>query len=104
MYETYPKGGKRMLAEQTEKKFVSASASVKSEYQQVGSKDRYPAKGHHGPLSRHKSSEQTRKPFLTAGGNKQVSAHYPDKVHSAFGTEKAANKLGSPMSCHPKKA
>jgi hypothetical protein len=104
MYETYPKGGKRMLGEQTAKTFVSANGAVQPEYQQVGSKTSYPAKGHAGPNTRHKSSEQSRKPFLTAGGNKMVTASYPAKSHSAFGSEKAANKLKPPMSCQPKKA
>jgi hypothetical protein len=102
MYETYPKKGQRMLGEQTGKKFAPDGA--KPEYQQVGSKDRYPAKGHHGPLSRHASSEKARKPFLSAGGNKQVSATYPAKTHAKFGTEKAANKLREPMNCSVKKA
>jgi len=102
MYETYPKKGKSMLGEQTSAKFAPAKAAP--EYQQVGSSDRYPAKGHKGPNTRRTSSERTRSPYLNGGGSKQVSATYPAKTHSQFGSEKVKNSLVSPTSRMPKEA
>lgn len=105
MYETYPKSGApRMLGEQKSATFAKASGSVKSEYRQTGSKDRYPAKGHVGPTSRLSSHEKARAPFAKAGGNKMVTASYPAKTHANFGTEKAKNTLVAPMSRQPKQA
>lgn len=104
MYETYPKnGGPRMLGEQKATTFAKGSGTVKSEYQQVGSSDRYPTKGSHGPSDRHQSMEKARAPFAKAGGQAMVSASYPSKGQKKFATD-AKNKLVSPTSRPPKKA
>lgn len=101
MYDTkYSGKTPKKVGEQHSKQFLSKSAQP--EYQRVGSKDRYPDRKTDSATSTHKSSHKYRNPFLNGGGSKQVSATYPNRTHSNFGTEKGKNTLVSPTSRPPK--
>jgi hypothetical protein len=102
--ESYPKGSVSNAGEQKSAKFASANGKVASEINQVGSKTSYPAKGHTGPTSRHKSREQARAPFAKGGGSKLVSATYPGKGHGKLPSEMDDCCLQNPMSGKPKAA
>lgn len=101
MYDTkyYNKEPKK-VGEQHAKKFAPDGAAP--EYQQVGSKDRYPDKGKDSASNTHKSKHQYRNPYLNGGGSKQVSASYANKTHAGFKSEGAKNTLKAPMSGQPK--
>lgn len=101
MYETkYSNKTPKKVGEQHGKKYAPDGAAP--EYQQVGSKDRYPDKANDSGSNTHKSRHNYRSPYLNGRGNRQVSAHYANRTHGAFTTEKGKNTLVSPTSRPPK--
>lgn len=102
--ETYPKGKERRLGEQKSCTYATAHENTPKEYHQAGSATSYPARGHAGPASRHKSHEKPRGPFATGTRGGLRSETYPDSTHGNFPSEQAKNVLQSPTSGKPKAA
>lgn len=90
--ETFPKGGKTThKAFGTERGASFVPADTRTEYRQTGSDTNYPKSGKHidgSAASGYKFNSRGSTPFAKGGGNKLVSAHYPDKRHQdTFGTD-----------------
>ena len=103
MFETYPKNGPRQGRKvfKHEKGAKFAPDAAKPEYQQVGSKDRYPHRG--GANQTHEDAKAKNAVYAKAGGNAQVSLTPGNKNHqNNFGTVKKAPAFTG-MADSPKK-
>lgn len=103
MYETYPKNGpsqgRKKFKHEKGAKFAPDGAAP--EYQQVGSKDRYPSKSK-GQSSHEDAKTRGGVKFAKAGGNSQVSLTPGNRNHqNNFETVLPAPSM-TPMSDKPK--
>lgn len=101
MYERFDKNGPGHRTKGTESAGIKVRTSASEGYQQVRSSRSYPAKGNGVKPSTYETKEQGTT-FAKGGGNKMVTASYPNAGPESWPGTKAPFTLPAPRTTKPK--